>query len=144
MRPAIFAVAAVALGTVLEPVVFAGSASWTPTRPTAFAVSVRAREYPTVRVGDTITIQFTTSNAEATCFKTLGGSRLVVRSCAAGGFHVYLRTYINKVAVSADTVTFANRYMGPITNACDSTLVALAFRGDTSRGPVAACDSLKH
>lgn len=145
-------IAVASLYTIGRPMVYR-EAPWSP--PTmvlnsaaAFQTQARAsgaREYPTVNVGDTITIQFTTSNADTACFKALGGSRLVVRKCSAGGFHVYMRGYVRKIAISADSVSYATGpQLATMATACDSAMTLMGIRGDVTLDPSTlpspACD----
>jgi hypothetical protein len=139
------AFSAVALGTVLEPAVFVGSAAWRPSRlpvsaPMTQALPLSGTQFLTVQPGDTIAMT-TSKGSESACFKTIGNSQIVVLSCGGPrGFHVFLRAYHGKVtpanATLGDTLALSLPVpLATLTNACDT---ALALAGGAYDSTVAS------
>jgi hypothetical protein len=134
MKTLLASLAIVGLATVLRPALFVGSASWAPAVSLPLVTPARhAVEFPTVNVGDTITVSFSTSTLETACYKTLGQNRIVVKACPAGGFHVWMYGFVKRVAVSADSVTYATpARLSTLATSCDSAKVRTGVRGDST------------
>jgi hypothetical protein len=138
------AFSAVALGTVLEPAVFVGSAAWRPSRlpvsaPMTQALPLSGTQFLTVQPGDTIAMTTSSSSGpEGACFKAIGNSRIVTLACnGPRGYHVFLRAYHGKITPSNATLgdTLALSLPAPLATAataCDTALANAGIRGDST------------